>query len=162
MLAYCLLAAVAAVITSAGLRAEAPQVVHSASTTSPVSSAAPARVSGGLLRARPTVGTSALERFMWVSASSAEHSVTTVVVAAPTATAGSDGDPTAAPTGTTVVAGSAKDSGQTSHSTSGSSTTIAARPTTDGTAKGHGKGHGPGAGDDSGKGKSNPGKGRGR
>jgi hypothetical protein len=149
MLAFWLLAIVAAVITSVGLRAGSPNIEVRAGSPSPVSgTGSPDLLLGGLLRARPTLANPLFPAFD-ASAAAAEHATGTVVDAPSTSrhrkhtqTSGG-GQLTTVPTsaaGTPEGHGGTA-TGKTRHQSGGSTkTTATATSTTDTT---HGNGHAP-------------------
>jgi hypothetical protein len=168
MLAYWLLAIIAAAITGVGLGAGDNQVQVRAGSPSPVSRAnAPELLLGGLLRAQPTPAASPGSTVTGVSATSAEHALGKTAVAAPrgggTQGGGSkDRAPASAPDQTEAIpvstthpnkgkGKSGHDSGETARPTTTTTTTATASSTDK-----HGKGGG------SGKDSTSTGRGRAR
>ncbi|HET6166602.1 MAG TPA: hypothetical protein VFE07_07215 [Marmoricola sp.] len=164
LLAFWLLASVAAFITSVGMRAPSTSPVRAGAPTASVTGTTPSNaVSERVQQVRPgTSLTSIVLPGVWTSAAAAEHAAADV---------GSPGLPGVSIDGTTLVpatavsapGGASGSGGSTGQSGGSGDGTAAARPTgtttaapTTGPGKGRGNGHGPN--DHS---TSHPGKGRG-
>jgi hypothetical protein len=163
MLAYWLLAIIAAAITGVGLGAGDNQVQVRAGSPSPVSRAnAPELLLGGLLHAQPTPAASPGSTVTGVSATSAEHALGKTAVAAPGGSSTKGGNtkdraPASGPDQTEAVPVSTTRPGK-GKGKSGHDSGETARPTTTTTATAtstdtHGKGGGSGK-DSTGRGKA--------
>lgn len=168
LLAFWLLASVAAFITSVGLRAPSNPIGTVGVSPAPTGGAVPPSHAPGAAQPIGPTTTALTDIFspqLWRSAAAAEHAARAIEVAAPTGSP--TGDSTAVPVSTAATpdgasGGSDGSSGQAAGSGDGTTAarptaTPAVEPTTE-----HGKGHGKGRGHAPSDGPATPGKGRGR
>lgn len=168
LLAFWVLASVAAFITSTGLRAPSAPSELAGGPATQAGSSAPTSSPDVPQSARPTaILTDILSPDMWRSAAAAEHATRLIGLVVPTVSAPTTGAavPTTTPVATGSTGGTGASGGTSTHQGgSGGTTTVAVRPTataTSGPSGGHGKGHGIGHGSGGGD-TSHPGKGHGR